>query len=218
MGAFNQLTALEGDLTVLAKKLNYPASSICVLSGDIDALQRDYPNIYKNLLSCSHNKDSRSYILYGQDLVASWLYEDYLMHELKMAGLNIVGAGADKNREILPNVKVSTDSDCQVSYKGKERGLELMNDHKGFWKKTHTCHLRDNKYQKIVKSHSIFLGVSTLDNTYLLFDDITTVPSEYIPFHRFWHKPAQELKLKADDLKAIDYKVIAQRIKGMLIE
>ncbi len=218
MGAFNQLTALEGDLTVLAQKLNYPASSICVLSGDIEALQRDYPNIYDNLLSCIHNKDRRSYILYAQDLVASWLYEDYLMHELNMAGLSIVGAGADKNREILPNDKVSTDSDCLVSFEGKERGLELMNDHKGFWKNTHTCHLRDNKYQKIVESHSIFLGVSTFDHTYLLFDDITAVPSEYIPFHRYWHKPAVELKLKAGDFRAIDYKNIAQRIKGMLIE
>lgn len=217
MGAFQQLSALLGDLTPIAKKLNYPDPSICVLGGDINELQKSFPDTYENLMTCGHNRDSRSPILYGQDLVASWLYEDYLMHELKSAGLDIVGAGADKNREILPNTRVSTDSDCLVSFNGKQKGLELMNDHKGFWKKTHKCHLRDQKYNKIFRTGSIFLGVSTSDNTYFITDDISSVPSKYLPVHPLWHKPAQELTITTADLRPIDYKSIAEQIKGMLM-
>lgn len=218
MGAFQQLSSLLGDLRPIAKKLNYPDSSICVLGGDIEVLKTNFPKTYDNLMTCGHNMDSRTPILYGQDLVASWLYEDYLMHELKSAGLDIIGAGADKNREILCNTRVSTDSDCLVSFNGKQKGLELMNDHKGFWKKTHKCHLRDQKYNKILKTGSIFLGVSTIDNTYFITDDISSVPSKFLPIHPIWHKPAQELTITSEDLIPIDYNTIAKQIKGMLMK
>lgn len=216
MSAFTQLSALLGDLTVIARKLNYPASSICVLEGDLKVLGRDYPETASNLISCSHNMDDRSAIVYGQDLVASWIYEDYLMHELKEAGLEVTGAGADKNREILRSNKVSTDSDCLVSFEGHERGLELMNDHKGYWEKYHKFHLRDNKYQKILNTQSIFLGVSTFNGTYFLIDDISAFPAKFSPYHFSWHKPAQELTIPKDALKPVDFTQIAQDIKAML--
>ncbi|MBP5517461.1 MAG: hypothetical protein J6X91_02200 [Bacteroidales bacterium] len=217
MGAFLQLSTILGDLSTVAKKLNYPESSICILRGDIDELHNKFPSTYDNLISCYHNRDNRLPILYGQDLVASWLYEDYLMHKLKIVGLDIVGSGTDKNREILPNTIVSTDSDCLVSYNGKKRRLELVNDHKGFWKKTHKCHLRDQKFKKIVETDSILLGISTKDNTYFIIDNILTVPSKYLPFHTLWHKPAQELTIMETDLCLIDYNTISEQIKGMIM-
>ena len=216
MSAFAQLSARLGDLTVIARGLNYPLSSICVLSGDMNALEKDFPETAINLKSCFHNMDDRPAIEYGRDLVASWIYEDYLMLELHKAGLEIKGAGADKNREILRNNKVSTDSDCLVSYNGRERGLELMNDHKGFWESYHKFHLRDNKYQKVLDTKSIFLGVSTFNGTYFLIDDISAFPSKFIPYHFRWHKPAQELTIPRDALKPVDFNQIAQDIKAML--
>ena len=145
MGAYNGMSQLLGDLVPIAESLNYPESSISVLRGDMQELQEKHPQTYNNLMSCRHNRDTRTPLEYGQDLVASWLFEDYLMKKLSEVGLAIAGAGADKNREILPNVKVSASSDCEVSYQGKTRGLEVMNDYTGWWKKTHHIDLRDQK-------------------------------------------------------------------------
>ena len=78
MSAFIGVKALLGDLIPIAVSLHYPDSSICVLKGDINVLKRDFPQTYSNLTSCNHNKDNRTFIEYGQDLVASWIYEDYL--------------------------------------------------------------------------------------------------------------------------------------------
>lgn len=129
------MTELLGDLVPVATSLGYPESSICVLEGDIDLLAAKFPQTHANLMSCRHNRDSRTPIEYGQDLVASWIYEDTLMAELNNCGLEIVGAGADRNREILATAKVSAASDCCVSSGGSSRKLEIMNDYKGYWSK-----------------------------------------------------------------------------------
>ena len=101
MGAFAGMTELLGDLVPVAASLGYPDSSICVLKGDIDLLAAEFPQTHANLMSCGYHKDGRTPIEYGQDLVASWIYEDSLMAELTKKGLQITGAGADKKREIL---------------------------------------------------------------------------------------------------------------------
>ncbi len=82
-------------------------------------------------MSCGYHRDGRSPIEYGQDLVASWIYEDTLIAELAKKGLQITGAGADKNREILGQANVTTESDCSVSSGNSSRKLEIMNDYKG---------------------------------------------------------------------------------------
>lgn len=218
MGAYSGMSQLLGDLVPIAKSLNYPESSITVLKGDMLELQTKHPQTYNNLLSCRHNRDRRTPLEYGQDLVASWLFEDYLMKELSDAGLAISGAGADKNREILPNVKVSSSSDCEVTYKGVTRGLEIMNDYTGWWKKTHHIDLRDQKYSKIVRTNSLFLGVSNSDNTYVLIDKMATFPSKFIPAHApYGFKPAYQLTITDEDLKPLDFSTIATQIKGYLL-
>jgi len=218
MGAYSGMSQLLGDLVPIAKKLNYPESSIAVLKGDMQELQDKHPQTYSNLLSCRHNRDRRSPLEYGQDLVASWLFEDYLMKELSEAGLSISGAGADKNREILPNVKVSSSSDCEVTYKGKSKGLEIMNDYTGWWRKTHHIDLRDQKYSKIVRTESMFLGVSNSDNTYVLIKKMANFPSKFIQAHApYGFKPAYQLTITDEDLKPLDFKAIATQIKGYLV-
>lgn len=218
MGAYSGMSQLLGDLVPISKSLNYPESSITVLKGDLRELQEKHPQIYANLLSCRHNRDTRTPLEYGQDLVASWLFEDYLMKNLSDAGLAISGAGADKNREILPNVKVSASSDCEVSYNGKTRGLEIMNDYTGWWKRTHHIDLRDQKYTKIVRTNSLFLGVSNSDNTYVLIEKMAEFPSKFIPSHMpYGYKPAFQLTISNNDLKPLDFSAIATQIKSYLL-
>ena len=217
MGAFTGMTELLGDLVPVATSLGYPESSICVLKGDIDLLAAKFPQTHANLMSCRHNRDSRTPIEYGQDLVASWIYEDTLMAELNYCGLEIVGAGADRNREILANARVSAASDCCVSSGGSSRKLEIMNDYGGFWSNVGKLNLRDDKFNKLAKEKSIFLGVAPQDKKYIIIDFANLVQSQLIPRHRpFGGKPAQEISITQDQLIDLDFNAIAKEIIDML--
>ena len=66
----------------VATSLGYPESSICVFKGDIDLFAAEFPQTHANLMSCRHNRDNRTPIEYGLDLVASRIYEGGLMAEL----------------------------------------------------------------------------------------------------------------------------------------
>ena len=217
MGAFIQMTNLVGNLLTLANELNYPESSKCILSGDENRLKILFPQTYSNLMSCGHHRDNRSPMEYGMDLVASWLFEDYLIKELTNVGLLITGDGADKNREVLPNTKVSASSDCVVSHNDRTRGLEIMNDYTCWWRRTHKIDLRDQKYNKIARTNSIFLGISNADNTYILIDKICDFPAKFIASHKpYGYKPAYQLTITDADLKPLDFNILANNIKALL--
>lgn len=112
-----------------AQKLNYTEDNILILNNDEESLKIKYPEIYNNLLSCTHNRDYRSPLQYAQDLVCSWIYEDFLLKELNKTGLTIELSGEDKNRKILKSAKVSSNSDYLVKYNNKTAFIELANDY-----------------------------------------------------------------------------------------
>ncbi len=213
MGAYNHMFGLFPDLIDRARILGYPDSSVCVLSGDEGLLKSKFPDAYKNLISCIHNRDRRTPMEYGQDLVASWLFEDMLMDNLKKAGVSVVGAGADKNREVLSNIKVSASSDCLVSYDGKERFLELMSDYTGYWSRYNKMELRDSKFTKMQESKSLFLGVSTTDNKYILLDMREPFEFKFIPsYFLYGGKPAYSVKLPKEAMKELDFNQLSSDI------
>lgn len=213
MGAFVGMTALLGNLVPIAERLGYLESSICVLKGDIDVLEKEFPKTYSNLMGCNHNRDNRAPIQYGKDLVASWIYEDFLMEQLQLVGITIEGAGADKNREILAHAKVSAASDCLVIYNGKSRKLEIMNDYKGYWAKNRCLDLRDAKYNKLSNENSIFLGVAPLHKKYVLLDFSENVEATFIPHHPpYGFKPVYQVPISQDALKELDFTEITQEV------
>ena len=217
MGAFKHMVNLEPNLLEKARNFHYPESSVCVLSGDESRLETEFPEAYSNLQSCRHNRDRRTPMEYGQDLVASWLFEDYLMDELQKAGITIERAGADKKREVLPNTKVSSSRDCLVSYRGKTRQLELMSDYTGYWSKNGKMELRDSKFTKMQRSGSLFLGVSIVDNKYILLDMKGEFESEYIPSYALYgFKPAYSIKLPKSSMKDLQFFQLAAEIKRQI--
>ena len=216
MGAFTGMTALLGNLVPIAERLGYPESSICVLKGDIDVLEKEFPKTCSNLTGCKHNSDNRAPIQYGKDLVASWIYEDFLMEQLKLVGITIEGAGADKNREILAHAKVSDASDCLVTYNGKSRKLEIMNDYKGYWANNRCLDLRDAKYEKLSRENSIFLGVAPLHKKYLILDFSEKIEATFIPHHQpYGFKPVYQVPISQDALKELDFTRIANEVLGL---
>ena len=213
MGAFDYMNRIYPDLVKKALEHNYPESSVCILQGNLQRLKEEFPETYSNLMSCGHHRDRRTPLEYGQDLVASWLFEDSLIQELKNRGLSISKAGADKKREILVNAKVSASSDCTVSYLEKNRLLEIMNDYTGYWARYKKIDLRDSKFSKLQDSKSLFLGISSLDNKFVLLDMTKEIEYKYIPNHfPYGGKPAYSIKLPKNIMKGLDYTHLANEI------
>jgi len=218
MGAFEYLNNFyDCGLINKAIELNYSESNKVILSGDDIKLKNNYPVVYENLKSCRHNRDSRTIMQYGQDLVASWIFEDDLLKKLITLGLSIEGAGADRERQILTNSRVSSSSDFLISLNGREVKLELMTDYSGYWSKTKQLDLRDSKYLKMKRENSILLGISLCDSKYVVIDFDKEVSAEYIPRHfPYGNKPAYKIYLNKFNLEPLDLKQIAEALKEII--
>lgn len=218
MGAFAQLSAcFRNGLIPTAERLVYSESNLLILEGNELELRRRYPEVYNNLLSCAHNKDNRTYMEYAQDLVASWVFEDFIMDELEGAGLEITKAGADKNRTILAHASVSADSDYSVEWEGKSVLMELMSDYTGYWARTGCMDLRDSKYLKLERNRSLFLGISTQDRTFIFMDFNDDIPARYINSHRpYGGKPAYQIRVNEDMLVPFNIERLVETIKSAI--
>lgn len=207
------LEAENSSLIEVAKSLQYSDANICVLEGNAEILQRDHPNTYNAILTCRHNRDSRTPIEYAQDLVASWVFEDYFVFKMNSIkakyGFEVILAGADKGREILTNKNVSAKSDCAFLYNGNRLPLEIMSDYTGYWSRTKKLDLRDSKYKSLVDESSVLIGISTIDTKFLILDctDSNNKNVKYIPYHYAYHKPAYQVDLNNPDTRLIDFDI-----------
>ena len=200
MGAYEGLTKFfPCGLCDLAAKLKYRGDNICILSGDIEELQRSFPETYDNLMSCGHNKDKRTPIRYAQDVVASWLFEDYLVAKFRDLGRKLELAGGDRERKLLPHSRVSSSSDCIYVCNGKRLKVEIMNSYTTFWKTKQCLHLRDHKYAQLCKENGVLLCVDAQNSSFAIIDFTKEPPpAKYIPSHmHYGGKPAYELSLSS---------------------
>ena len=218
MGAFEQLSVCFRDgIVAVAQRLGYSEANVLIMEGNEAELRRRFPDVYANLLSCGHNKDARTYMEYAQDLVSSWVFEDFIMSELSNAGLEISKAGADRDREILAHANVSADSDYSVEWQGKEVLLELMSDYTGYWTRTGRMDLRDSKYLKLERNESLFLGISTQDRKFIFLDFSEDIPARYIDSHRpYGGKPAYQIHVNEDMLVPFNIARLVETIKAAI--
>jgi hypothetical protein len=99
MGAFYGLSQyFSKGIISKAIELGYSEPNVLILKGDEISLRNKYPEVWKCLTSCVHQMDKRSPIMYGRDLVSSWVFEDCIIGSLRDAGINIRHNGADSNR------------------------------------------------------------------------------------------------------------------------
>lgn len=191
----------------LAKKLNYSESNILVLEGNEEKLKTLYPNVYENILSCMHNRDNRSPIEYARDLVSSWIFEDYMVRKFNSLGYDLYLSGKDKERVILANSKVGSDCDVIFEYDNFKLNVEIMNDYSNYWEKYNTLDLRDNKFNKLLKTNSILLAISLINRTYSLISINESLDYKYIPCHQpYGGKPAYQINLKS--IKFYNFKIV----------
>ena len=220
MGAFTELSKLfKGGLVHQAMRHHYSESNICILEGNEERLRNSFPEVYSNLVSCRHNRDMRTPMEYAQDLVASWLFEDLIIEALQRGGIEITHAGSDKNREILAHGNVSASSDGLVSWNGRTILLEIMTDYKGYWTRYKQIDLRDDKYNKMKNSNSLFLGVSTKEEKFILLNFAKEINAKYSPAHRaYGFKPVYSILITPSMLKPFSSKVLIEEIKNEMSE
>lgn len=166
MSKFESLSDFFGqNIIEYAIEYGYSLPNILILEGNAKRLEEEYPDTYNVLLSCNALKDNRTAMSYGQDLVSSWLFEDYIYDQLKTRGMDIVLSGSDKDRVILPPKKVTASSDYMV-YKGEDRryAVELVTDYTGFWIRNRKMHIRADIYAYLLDNNGFILGVSMKDN------------------------------------------------------
>lgn len=218
MGAFTGAQSFfEKSLAEVARRFGYAQDNLLILQGDIQSLQRLYPETYRNIMSCQHHRDRRTPLEYAQDLVASWLVEDRFLEILNSNGLHATLAGADNNRRILSNTRTSASSDFQVSYNGHSRKVELMNDYTGYWAQRGLLDLRDGKYRKLTIEQSLFLAVSTVTKEFALFDFSRAIESCFIPSHYpYGGKPAYEISITGEMMQEATPYNITEAIKRHL--
>lgn len=221
MGAYEGLSHIFNQpLYKLAMNLGYDESNILILKGQMDELMKYHPDIYNNLLSCQHHSDRRTPLQYGQDLVASWLFEDYLIKQLQNDKFKIAHAGADKTRLILPDQRTSSFSDYIITANnGRQILMELVNDYTGFWYRNQKLHLRDNKYLQLQSHHSLLLAIalSPQIQKYTIFDFRKEIPARKIPAHRpYGGKPAYELSVSKESLNDFSFTNVKNAIINIL--
>lgn len=218
MGAYQQISRMYKD-GILAKavELGYSQANMCILKGDLQSLENNFPDCFRNLKSCLHNKDSRSPLEYARDLVASWIFEDTIVQKLNAAGLSTTLAGTDQNREILATTNVSACSDCTIAFNGRHRHLEIMSDYTGWWENTGHMELRDAKYAKLSCEKALFLGICTNSQKYILLDFSHQINARYIPSHRpYGGKPAYSINIDRAALQKLSVPTLIEELKTAL--
>jgi hypothetical protein len=199
-----------------AKELGYDESNILLLSGEETLLKKRYPKVYNRLLSCVHQRDSRTPFEYGRDLVASWVFEDCVIQSLQDSGLDVKHNGADKNRKILQDEQVMSDSDAVIHINGKDIPIEIMCDYTGFWSHHGIIDLRDNKYQKLKKTNSLFLGFSTTDDILITIDFSKEIKVNYIQSHKpYGGKSCRSVILQPEYVRTFTKQAVVDSVKEM---
>lgn len=212
-------------LIAIAKYFGYSAANIAILEADVndaETFRAQHTDTYENLLTCTHHRDDRTLLEYGQDLVASWVFEDYFHHYLNNSGIQVTLNGKDKNREILEGSNVNADSDYVLSLEGHEAYLELVNDYKGYWARNHKCDLRDSKWNHLCQiargnRPSLLLGLDFAGNKYFLKNTKDPQDVIYIPSHwPYGGKPAYSIALK-NSLRDFTFDDLIASIRGELV-
>lgn len=167
-------------LVDVARKMGYSDSNILILNQDFDELKKKYPDVWTNISSCKHHRDSRTPEEYALDLVSSWVFEDTIFKYCSKS-VNITLNGSDSDREILSTGKVLSSSDFKVS----ERFVELINSYTKYWSTNKQIDLRGSKYLALKSKKSIILCADVYNKDFFLIDlKENKENAEYIDCHQ----------------------------------
>ena len=206
------------NLADVAKDYNYSKSNIYILENNFEKLQIEYSDIWQALQSCRHQRDTRTIEEYAKDLVSSWIYEDTVLVYLK-DNFEIDLYGSDRERNILPNSKVSSDSDFCIKKDDKLLSVELINSYTNYWKAYQRIDLRDNKFEKLKNKQAILICIDIYNKEFYLIDLKKSNDNiKYIPFHKPYGKPAYQIFLNNAHIFSFSIKNLIEQLNKFLNE
>lgn len=135
-------------------------------------------------LGSAQNKDSRSTLEFGKELMTSWLWEEAVAIKL---GLHTNPDACDSGREFL-----RTGINCQPDMLTDDgKSVEIIVDHTGFITKSGHLDLRGNKLQALINANAMIV-VAFPDGTTIMIDP-SKCKVERLANHPVWNKPASRI-------------------------
>jgi len=216
---YNTLSNLfNKKLSDIAKNYNYSKSNIYILENNFEKLQIEYPDIWTSLQSCKHQRDKRTIEEYAKDLVSSWVYEDTVLIYLKN-DFDIDLYGTDRERKILSNTKVSSDSDFAIKKNGNVLNIELVNSYTNYWKVYQHIDLRDNKFKKLKNKQAVLVCIDIYNKEFYLINLKNTNENiKYIEYHKPYGKPAYQIFLNDITPYPFSIKNLIEQLRRFLNE
>lgn len=216
---YNGLSNLfNKDLADVAKDYNYSQSNIYILENNFEKLQIEYSDVWKSLQSCKHQRDKRTIEEYAKDLVSSWVYEDTILIYLK-DNFEIELYGADRERNVLPSSKVSTDSDFCLKKNDELISVELVNSYTNYWKAYQRIDLRDNKFEKLKKKQALLICIDIFNKEFYFVDlKKSNENIKYIQYHEPYEKPAYQILLDNTNVFSFSIKNLIKELNKFLNE
>lgn len=218
MGSYKSLS--KKFLIKKAIEFGYDEDNILVLENREEDLKRLFPQTYRNIVDCAgHKADGRSAFEFAQDIVASWVIEDYIRTSIsKESDLVIVSNGVDQDRKILPNKRVNGTSDFEVMLKGMpetKTKVELVCNYDNYWERNKKCDLRDFKYQKLQKEKALMLGIMFKGQSKFILVDFANPPeAEYVEHHiHYGNKGVYSMSLQDEEFLVSKIQRFVDKIK-----
>ena len=167
---------------------------IRIVENDFDQENVDF--LKEKLGNMNRFRDQRTAEEYACDLLLGWITEDSIIKLINKLGYNCSIISDDKKREFLkrPTTKVDI---LIKSKEGKEILIELVADNTGFWKKTKKLHLREQKYERLLKQNGVLFGLDFTNKDFFVYKVKDLKVSKKIDRHfMYGGKPATEISLK----------------------
>lgn len=199
-------------------KYGYSDENYAIMAGDEEYLKFTNPVLFGTSKMSELRHDGRTVMMYYQDMVSSWLYENMVMdcinNKCQTAKLGL--AGVDRERKILVGDSgVNNQSDFMAVYRGQKFPIELSMSHTGYAYWQEKINLRNRKREHLKAENSILLSIETfaLDVSKhekpdgLLFamvwgDEYDMYYTEKNP--RFYNKECDCLSIKFDKYRRLD--------------
>ena len=126
---------------------------------DLRLTDLDYKKL-DELCNISFNKDSRSSVEYGIDLIYGWLAEDMVNEFLAKNGFAVKKSGVDKDRKFLKSSNIKSDLDISVGFNGVWKSYDIYFDSGGYWNKYNKMDVRESKWKELEKTGAAMICVS----------------------------------------------------------
>lgn len=112
------------------------------------------------ICNMSFNKDSRTSVEYGIDLIYGWLAEDMVAQFLTKNGFGVKRTGVDSERKFLKSSQIKSDLDISVLHQGVWKQFDIYFDSNGYWYKYNKIDIRESKWKELQRSNAGMLCVS----------------------------------------------------------